>query len=465
MEGKRLKKWLILFSRLGLSAVVFGAYSSVGSLPRAPASPSFPVGFFWGVASSAFQVEGRPADSDWSRFTHRNGAIRDGTNADRATDFWDRYEEDLALAEKIGLNAFRISIAWERIEPRRGEWDPRALDHYRQIIRAIRQHGMEPIVTLEHFTLPGWLADEGGLLSPNFVRAFTEYAVYVVKPLSAGTDGVHYWLTLNEPELMAFLGYDVGAWPPALPNSAYGAEALYALADAHVSAVQMLRPLVPIGTKFGIAKNWMVFTPYRELPLDRIATSLANRYGNHSFLEALTTGRVNFRLLHGGALHRRLPVVEGEPTLDFIGVNYYTRNEVGMQFKKPYYFSNYGPGPKSDLGWEIFPEGIEVAIRDVYRTFKLPVLVTENGIADAGDTRRSEFLADHLEKIRGLIGDGIPVLGYLHWSLTDNFEWAEGLTPRFGLVKIDYSTLARKPRPSFQAYGAWIARERGRNPN
>lgn len=456
--GKKIGRALVLSGAL---ATVVLAYSSTGSVPSEEAP--FPRDFLWGVANSAFQVEGNPGDSDWSRFTRRPGAIRDGTNADVATDFWNRYEEDFALANKIGLNAFRISIAWERIAPRDGEWDAGALAHYRKIISAMRKYGLEPIVTLQHFALPGWLVDEGGLLSPRFAEVFAEYARYVIPALSEGSEGVRIWLTMNEPELMAFLGYNVGVWPPALAKSRRGSEALLALARGHVAAVRAVRSLVPPETKFGIAKNWMVFTPIRRNGIDSLAANIVNRYGNLAFLDALLTGQANFRFLDGDTYRGRLNIPKGFRALDFIGLNYYTRNQVGIVPRPPFYASRFGPGMKSDLGWEIYPEGIESAIRQAHAKFKLPILISENGIADADDSRRAEFVKDHLQKLRKLNSERIPLLGYLHWSLTDNFEWADGLTPRFGLVGIDYATGARFPRPSYRAYGDEVVRERAKS--
>ena len=409
-----------------------------------------PAPFLWGAANASFQVEGAPEDSNWRRFTRQSGRIQDGTNADVATDFWNRYEEDFALAEKLGLNSFRISLAWERIEPRKGEWDAAALAHYAVIIAAMRSHGLEPLVTLQHFTLPGWLVDEGGILSPNFVSEFAEYAEHVVPTLSAGPDGVKYWLTLNEPELQCLLGYELGVWPPGNRNALEALRALVQLSKAHIEAVRRLRPVVPNSVRFSIAKNWRYFVPATNRITDRIAVDLMNAFTNDAFIASLTTGRMDFRTSGENARFRdAVDLPEGRSTLDFIGINYYTRSVVRIVPRWPFYTVDEPVGPQSDMGWEIYPQGLGNAAELAYRRFHLPILITENGIADASDAQRGKFVRDHLESLQAARARGVPILGYFHWSLTDNFEWADGLSRRFGLVEVDYATLERKPRASF----------------
>ncbi|MBS1985499.1 MAG: glycoside hydrolase family 1 protein [Bdellovibrionales bacterium] len=413
--------------------------------------PTKSSGFMWGVANAAFQVEGSPAPSDWTDWVKKPGTIVDGTTGDRGTDFWNRYDEDFKLAQELGSNTFRISIAWERLVPAPGQWNEAALAHYEKMIVAMRARGLEPVVTLHHYTLPQWLADEGGILAKDFVNQFAAYSVRVVRRLSASPARVTWWMTFNEPMVLCNASYVSGEWPPGKKGDFQGAiKAAANLARAHIEAVRRIRAeKLPI--KMSIAKHWRLF---EGKPGDITGGPLAKTVDwafNRQILTALTTGKLNFWM--PGALwpeNDTIALPEKRSTLDYIGLNYYGRTFLGTKLAAPFFELSEGPGPKSDIGWEMYPEGMYLALKDAAQ-YKLPILISENGVADAQDRFREEYIRSHLFYMAKAMREGVNVIGYLHWTLTDNFEWAKGLTPRFGLVEIDYShNLARKPRPSFE---------------
>lgn len=431
----------------------------VGGISLSAQAQNFPTkqeGFLWGVANAAFQVEGRPLESDWSRWTHQPGKISDGTTADIVTDFWNTYDEDFKLAQDLGANAFRISIAWERIEPKRGEWDDRALAHYEQMIVAMRKRGLEPVVTLHHFVLPGWLANTGGLLSPDFVPEFADYAEHVVKRLSAAPASVTYWMTLNEPMVLVNAAYMTGEWPPGQVSDPRGAiESAANLARAHIAATARIRALNNPALKVSVATHYRIFEG-KSGWIDGLVAKFLDWVFNRQFLSAVTTGRFLFWMPGGPLIREKVALPEGRSTLDYFGMNFYGRTIVEALWKAPNFALSEGPGPKTDIGWEMNPQTFYEALKDAKR-YNLPILVTENGLADHEDKVRADFIRWHLESLTKARNEGVPIIGYLHWSLTDNFEWAKGLSPRFGLVAVEYGAKPkRKPRPSFEVYKSFI---------
>ncbi|MDB5036685.1 MAG: beta-glucosidase, partial [Bacteriovoracaceae bacterium] len=399
--------------------------------------------FFWGVANSAFQVEGSPAESDWKKWTRETGKIKDSSNADIACDFWNRFEEDFDLAQKIGCTAFRISIAWDRIQPTPSTWDEKALDHYEKIIISMRKRGLEPWVTLHHFVLPEWLAKEGGLLAKDFVQHFISYSEKVVRRLSKSPATVKYWMTFNEPNVLARGGYLVAEWPPGFRDRMdLAVESLAQMAEAHIRSVTALSDL---NVLFGVAHHVRPLHGKGFNPLNSALAWMLDSIFNRHFIDSLG-GNIYFWAPGVKSIKRKIP--NAKP-LDFLGINYYGRLLVSASIKPPFFNITEGPGEKTDLGWEIFPEGLFELTKKLYRRYKIPIIITENGLADQNDSKRSKFIQDHIFQIERARKADIPIEGYFHWSLTDNFEWAEGLSSRFGLIGIDYAKdLKRFARPS-----------------
>ncbi len=395
-------------------------------------SSKLPDGFLFGTATSATQIEGGCTTIDWWEFSHEEGRIAHGDVPDVACDHWNRWREDIELQTRLGMNGYRLSIEWGRVEPEDGRFDDAALDRYREEVKTLREVGIEPMVTLHHFSWPLWLHRRGGVLAPDMPDRFAAFTRRVANALG---DHVKLWITINEPNVYLAQGFILGVWPPAKKGDVRALpKIVVALKRAHVRAYRALHELVP-GASVGFAHHVRVASPATERLRDRAAAMLLDRTFNRLFF--------------------------GVPQ-DFLGVNYYSRDVVRFSLRKATeLFADRGiaeGAPTSDLGWEIYPEGLGIVLRDLARQ-KKPIFVTENGIADAKDEKRGRFLETHLAEVAKAIDEGIDVRGYMHWSLLDNFEWAEGYHPRFGLYEVDYPTQARKLRKSGERY-AEIAKAR-----
>jgi beta-glucosidase len=424
------------------AVVVFRAEELSAPLPR------FPEGFLWGTATAAHQVEGGNTRNDWARWEEVPGKIARGEKSGRAVDHWNRVAEDVALMKDLGANAHRFSIEWSRLEPAEGSWDEEAFAHYADELRQLRKAGIVPMVTLLHFTLPAWLADRGGLVAPEFPERFRRFAAEAAKRLGPWVD---LWCTINEPNVQAYLGYVEAVWPPGKTSRPEMVRAHAGLLRAHAAAASALRKADP-GCRIGIALHTIVFDPAARWSLaDWIATRAARESFNWAFHDAIVAGRVRFAAPGFPSVDEPLPELAG--SVDYLGINYYTRNIVRFAPGAPALVRlTEGPGPRTDKGWEIYPEGLLRVLRQAYARYHLPIQVTENGIADAAGTKRSAYIRGHAYAVSRAIAEGIPVGGYFYWSLTDNFEWAEGFAPRFGLYRVDYPSLERTLAPGAEAF-------------
>lgn len=377
----------------------------------------FPRGFRWGAATSSHQVEGGQ-DNDWTAW-ERRGKIRDGSVSGRACDHWNRYEEDFDIARELGHNAHRLSLEWSRIEPRQGEWNEAALQHYRSVVRAVRQRGMEPFVTLWHFTNPRWFADRGGWEAGEAPALFSRYAAKAAEALPQ----VKFWLTVNEPNVYAVLGYIAGEWLPEVKNFVRAFRVHKQLIKGHQRAYLAMKQ-VRRDLEVGFAQNLVFFEPTRSSSrLDRWSTRQADRWYNRRFI----------------ALTRR--------HCDYLGVNHYLHQYIRFRsVRDPIGYEPQGQ-PQSDGGWQIYPQAMYQVLK-IARDYGKPIYITENGVADAQDRWRKHFIRDYLMQVHRAMSEGADVRGYFHWSLLDNFEWREGFTQRFGLAEVDFQTQARKIRPS-----------------
>ncbi len=374
--------------------------------------------FFWGAATSAHQVEGGNRN-DWTEWEKNNAqrathGAKERTWPDyllgkhpsplqeenyisgRAADHYHRFREDFDIARSLGHNAHRFSIEWSRVEPEEGVFDERAIGHYRDVVRALRERGMEPFVTLWHWTLPLWLRDRGGVCAAEFPELFARYAKRMAEALPEAA----YWITENETNVYTGHGYWRGVWPPEIRSFRKFFLAYRRLARAHRTAYMTIRT-VNSAAQVGVAHNMLYFT--------RFPAALKSFFWNRLFLNSIRDCQ------------------------DFVGINYYKSDRIRSA--------------QSDMGWGIDPEGLYRVIRETAR-FRKPILILENGIADARDAGRSDFIASHIQWMKKAMAEGADVRGYFHWSLVDNFEWDKGFWPRFGLVEIDYQTMERKIRPS-----------------
>jgi len=419
---------------------------------------ALPKGFLLGAATSAHQIEGGNEGNDWSAFERQPGRIARGDRSDRADDHWNRVAQDIELLERIGANAYRFSIEWSRLEPRRGTWDDEAWAHYDRELALLREAQIVPMVTLLHFTLPSWIAESGGLESADFAGAFGRFAGEASARLGSKVD---LWCTINEPNVQMYNGYVVGIWPPGQRSPPAAARAFASLLRAHGAAARAIRSRNPKAA-IGIAASVIDFQPkYEWSLLDLVATAIADGVYNWGFTDAIRDQRIRFRAPGFPEVDEPAPELAG--TLDFVGLNYYRREIVHFSPGAPGMVKNSpGPGPKNDLGWEIHPPGLARLLVQAARRYELPLYVTENGLADAAGDKRRAFLMSHVAAVVDALSRGADVRGYFHWSLLDNFEWADGFTPRFGLYRVDYSTQSRTPTPAADAFLGLARAMRGR---
>ena len=407
----------------------------------------FQKNFLWGAATSSHQVEGNNVNNDWWLW-EQNGKVKERSG--KACDHWTRFREDFGLAKSLNHNAHRFSLEWSRIEPQEGQFNGEALAHYRDVLESLTSLGLEPIVTLHHFTLPFWLAQKRGWLGEETPRLFARYVRKVVEALG---EHVRYWITLNEPVAYCFKGYLMGEWPPGEKSYEKTLQALSHLLKGHVLAYDVIKEvnqqLKRLPAQVGIAKHVLIFTPCSQQSWkDRLSVRLRDLMFNHLFIKALIRGRI----FYPGLFRIRLPKAK---TLDFIGLNYYTRDFVHNEgFRIPAIFGDIctlkhhrDVGKRNFLSWEIYPQGLYQLVKDFAR-YQLPLLITENGICTDRDDEHFEFMLSHLEQLAKAMEEGAKVFGYIYWALLDNYEWAEGYGPRFGLIEVDYVTQSRKVRES-----------------
>lgn len=374
----------------------------------------FPEGFLWGSACSSYQVEGGIDSCNWS----------EDFSAGKACDFWNRYEEYFDIAEELHQNSFRLSLEWSRIEPSLGEFDIAAIEHYRKILMSLRRRGIKTMVTLWHFTMPAWLSEKGGWTDSASAGYFCRYAEFAVKELDSYAD---FWITINEPMIYTSQGHIIGRFPPRKKYDLIGcAVASFNLAQAHKKAYRAIKEINP-KAEVAMAENYSFVEPLYKDPISRFAVWIWDYMRNRAFLEFTRKEQ------------------------DFIGVNYYFHERIVWDVKYPFITIKNANKTVSDIGTEIYPKGIYGVLKRM-RKYGLPVYITENGLADAKDEKREAFIKDHLRWIHKAIEEGADVRGYLHWSLLDNFEWADGYGPRFGLVEMDYEKCSFRVRPSAKKY-------------
>ena len=415
------------------------------------ATKTFPDGFRWGAAVSAHQTEGGNDNSDWWEHELAPGTIAHEPSG-TACDSYHRYAEDWRLAAEAGLNAVRFSIEWARIEPRPGEFSTEALTHYRDVIGWARGVGLEPMVTLHHFTNPRWFADAGGWAEPDSAEIFGRYARTATEALGDLLGDV---CTINEPSVVAIVGHLMGYFPPQKSDLATMQTVAMNLLRAHTAAADAVRRA---GGRAGLALSVNEFGAADDSDKARRSRDYLRYWWVGMWIEALRTGRIT------GLENGRVEIGGLGDSSDFVGVQYYTGMVAGPgaegsakatlpnQPDRDVPEEVRNATKRTQLAWAWYPEGLGYLLDDV-SAVGVPIYVTENGIATDDDADRIAFVTQHLDQVCKAIARGRDVRGYYYWSLLDNFEWNEGYRPTFGLIAVDRQTMQRTPKPSLNWYG------------
>ncbi len=389
----------------------------------------FPKNFLWGAAQSSHQVEGNNIHNDWWQWEN-NGRLKEKSG--EATRHYELFDQDFALAQKLSHNTHRFSIEWSRIEPREGIFDASAIDHYAHVLDSLLAKSLVPIVTLHHFTSPLWFAERGGWLNPKAPAWFCRYVQKIVGTLK--DRDVQYWITINEPVVLAYYGYLKAKWPPGKSSFPLALKVLQNLIAAHKKAYQIIHELYKGAQKplIGLACH---LRPFEVCPKTPNILCKLNVLWRHFMVNVYALGQI-------------------KDALDFIGVNYYEREFVTND--RAHGLGVFGENCNlvhkhyehvNQIGWGFYPEGLLQVLRWM-KKYNKPLMVTENGTAEDDDRFRARFILEHLKQLERALAEGIPVVGYLYWSLLDNFEWDWGFGPRFGLIEVNYKTFERIIRPS-----------------
>jgi beta-glucosidase len=373
--------------------------------------------FLWGCSTSSYQVEGNNTNNQWWEWEKTTGHERCG----KACDHYNLFEKDFKLIKKLGHNTHRFSIEWSRIEPREGFFDQKEVEHYKEVITSLKNKDILPIVTFHHFTNPLWFERRGGWLKCRNIYYFIRYVRKVADVLHPYTK---YWIIINEPNVYAGHSYALGKWPPQHKSVHEAVRVLNNMAKAHrlsYDTIHAMQKKAVVGTANAI----IVYDSKTNSIFDRITTHIRNYLFNKRFINAVKN------------------------KVDFIGINYYTRNIIEFNIKNPMLGNTRtkDKAEKTDMGWEIYPEGMYRTIKEI-SCYNKPLMITENGISTTDDKLRCKFLIDHLQQLKRAIDDGFNVIGYLHWSIMDNFEWDYGYKQHFGLVAVNRKTMKRKVKPS-----------------
>lgn len=449
------------------------------------AQTRFPASFVWGAATASYQIEGAHnadgrSESIWDTFSRTPGNVKNGDTGDTADDHYNRMADDVSMMQKLGLQAYRFSIAWPRVLPEgEGKINEPGLDFYDRLVDRLMEAGIRPYATLYHWDLPQALQDRGGWGNRAILEQFACYTEAVAQRLG---DRIKDWITLNEPHVFSYVGHYWGSHAPGLKSLPLANQVAHNVMVAHGRAVSVIRALWP-DAKVGITLNLNMSYPASDMPADRMAARIADGQLDRWFLDPLY-GRgypVDMLALYGDAS----PVVEpgdmeviATPT-DFLGVNYYANRfvrAVGVDVA-PLGFSSLNPDELvqagyevTEMGWPVMPDGLRELLVRLHHEYRPPAIyITENGAAFADvveqdgsgnavvhDPRRVDYLKEHLAAARRAISDGVPLRGYFTWSLMDNFEWAHGYGKRFGIVYIDYESQQRVLKDSAKYYSRVI---------
>jgi beta-glucosidase len=437
--------------------------------------PRFPEGFLWGAATSAYQIEGSPTadgagQSNWDRFAHTPGRTENGETGDVACDHYRRYGDDVALMRRLGLTAYRFSIAWKRVLPEgRGRVNAAGLDFYDRLVDTLLAAGIRPSVTLYHWDLPAALDDRGGWLNPDIAGWFADYAEIVYGKLD---DRVPMWTTLNEPWVVTDGGYLHGLLAPGHRNLFEAPIATHNLLRAHAAAVQAYRAAGK--HDIGIVVNLEPKYPASERDEDLAAVQRADAYMNRQYLDPLFFGRYpeEMKDIFGQAWpeHPASELDDIKQPIDFVGINYYTRSVTKHDASVLPVRAARVLQPRhayTETAWEVYPPGLTDTLTWVTERYgRVPLYITENGAAfydppqpidgRVDDPMRVAYYRSHLRAAYDALCRGVDLRGYFAWSLLDNYEWSLGYSKRFGIVHVDYATQQRTPKASAEFYAEVI---------
>ncbi len=436
----------------------------------------FPSAFLWGAATSAYQIEGSPlADgagpSIWHRFVRTPGLVKNGDTGDVACDHYNRMQDDVALMKRLGLTAYRFSIAWARVLPEgRGKVNEAGLGFYERLVDTLLEHGIQPMATLFHWDLPAALDDRGGWLNPDVADWFADYAGVMYRRL----DGrVKLWATLNEPWVVTDGGYLHGPLAPGHKNKFEAPIASHHLLRSHAKAVQAYR--AHGRHQVGLVVNIEPKYPASAKPEDLAATKRAEAYMNRQYLDPVFHGRYPAEMGEiFGEAWPEWPQADFDlirQPIDFLGINYYTRNVVRHEdtaYPLKAAAVRQKQSAHTETAWEVFPQGLTDTLLWIRQQYgDIPQYVTENGAAfydppaapsgRVEDPLRRDYYRSHLRAVRAAIAQGADIRGYFAWSLMDNMEWSLGYSKRFGLVHVNFETLTRTPKDSAKFYADVIA--------
>jgi beta-glucosidase len=448
----------------------------------------FPHGFLWGAQTAPTQVEGGGIDNNMIEWAHSDSRrIRDHSVPLPGTDHFNRLEEDYAHLRLNRHSAHAFGIDWSRIEPREGVFDQVAVDHYKREIAICRANSMEPIVTLLHYAIPNWLTANGGVLAVDAPALFERFCRFAVDQVG---DGVTWWSTLNEPNTLAGMSYMLGTWPPGEVSLGRFLKAMGATLRLHAAGARAIRSVQNARGRtsmISIAHNMRPMHPARRWnPFDWVLAKIPGYIVNQWFLNSVRQGRPMFGLAFGGDG----PIEGLEGSLDWIGLNYYTRNTLAFAPISGDYLrlANLNavrgrPATTYPTNNTYDPDGLYEAAMDLWEKFHLPMMVTENGISDLSELNRDGALVDQLRPrylvdvaavMHHLISAGVPITGYMHWTDWDNWEWTEGWHPKFGLFSFDPATGQRRDKFGATVYktiaahnaipGAWLTAENRQSP-
>ena len=436
------------------------------------AKSPFPDDFVWGVATSAFQIEGAAVEdgkgpSIWDEFCRRPGAIADASDGDIACDHYHRWESDLELIKGLGVDAYRFSVSWPRVRPGgAGAWNEKGLDFYERLVDGLLARGIKPYLTLNHWDLPAELQAGGGWADRDTVHRFVEYASGVARRMG---DRISAYTTHNEPWVIATLGYDKGIFAPGVKSHAQAAQASHHLLLSHGLALQALRAQ-GCKSRLGIVLNLSPLLPATANEADHLKTRLEDGRSVRWYMDPLFKGAYPADVLE--FLGDDAPKVEAgdmqhiATPMDFLGVNYYTRHIVSANESWDARDSGYDV---TEMGWEVYPEGLTDLLLRLHHDYPVPPMyVKENGAAFKDemngerihDAQRTDYIARHIEAVAEAIRRGVRMDGYMVWSLLDNFEWASGYEKRFGIVHVDFATQRRTLKDSALWYRDFLQRQK-----